>query len=186
MQFSTALRLIKIVRLHNKFMPYPPELLRHQLFAASASVLLVVVGVFAIVQGDRTDADFANGLMALGAFFVLVGIPMTYLTTAWYRRAANLVAAGQKTPATMKLIVERDFDSTSLYAEVALEGAIKYESARVAVLVPTWEYQSTVGMVSPVMVYIESSSALIKAVSTSRGMLWCIPHNVPLKQLGAV
>ena len=166
-------------------MTYPPELLRHQLFTVSASVLLVVVGVFAIVHGYRTDADFSNGFMAFGAFFVLVGIPMAHLTTAWYRRAANLVAAGQKTPATMKLVVERDSDSTTLYAEVALEGGIKYESARVAVLTPAWEYQSTVGMAIPVMVYIESSSSLIKAVSTSRGMLWCIPHNVPLKQLGA-
>jgi hypothetical protein len=165
-------------------MPYPRELLRHQLFAASASVLLVVVGIFAIVHGYRSDADFANGLMAFGAFFVLVGIPMAYLTTAWYGQAAKLVVAGQKTPATMKLIVDRDSDSTSLYAEVALEGAIKYESARVAVLAPSWEYQSTVGISSPVMVYIESSSSLIKAVSTSRGMLWCIPHNLPLKLLG--
>jgi hypothetical protein len=166
-------------------MTYPPELLRHQLFAVSASVLLVVVGVFSIIHGYRTDADLSDYLTVFGAFFVLIGISMGYLTTAWYRRAANLVAAGQKTPATMKLVIERDSDSTTLYAEVAFEAGINYESARVAVLTPAWEYQSTVGVAIPVMVYIESNSSMMKAVSTSRGMLWCIPHNVPLKQLGA-
>jgi hypothetical protein len=166
-------------------MMYPPELLRHQLVAVGTSALMVVVGVFAVVHGYRTDADFSNGFMAFGVLFVLVGIPMAYLATAWYRRAAHLVAAGQKTPATMKLVAERKFDSTTLYAEIALEGGVKYKSVRVAVLTPAWEYQSTLSIAVSALIYIEPSSSLIKAVSTSRGILWCIPHNVPLKRLAA-
>jgi hypothetical protein len=42
-----------VVRPHTKFTTYPPELLRHQLLTASAFVLLVVLGAFAIVHGDR-------------------------------------------------------------------------------------------------------------------------------------
>jgi hypothetical protein len=49
------------------------------------------------------------------------------------------------------------------------------------VFIPAWEYESILGITVPALVYIEPGSSFIKAVSTSRGILWCIPHNVPLK-----
>jgi hypothetical protein len=99
-------------------MNYPRELLRHQLVAVSASVLLVAVGVFAFVFGYRAADDFANASMAFGALFVLIGIPLAYLATNWYRRAAYLVAAGRNTPASMRLVAERALNSTTLYAKL--------------------------------------------------------------------
>jgi hypothetical protein len=157
---------------------YPSELLRHQVIAVTAFVGLVAAGAFALVHGIRTDADYSNAFIGFGLVSLLVGIPGAYLTTAWYRKAARLVSVGNPTPATAILVAERNSDSTTLYAELALNS----KTARVAVLTPTWEYNSILGLTMPAEVFIDSRSALIKAVSTERGMLWCIPHNVALRE----
>jgi hypothetical protein len=162
-------------------MSYPPELLRHQLVAVCSSVLLATVGVFALVYGWRSNADFAQGFMAFGVVFLLVGLPMAYLSTSWYRRAAQLATAGQGVPATVKLAAERTFDSTTLYAEVTAADECMHGPIRVAVLAPTWEYTSALGCRLPAALFIEPRSSLLKAISTERGMLWCIPHNVPFR-----
>ncbi len=167
-------------------MPYPPELLRHQLVAVSSSSLLTIVGIGALIYGLRIDADYATGFAAFGVVSILVGVPMAYLSTSWYRRAVMLVSSTERVPATAALVIERSFESTRVYAQVKIGADHPYLSRRVAVLTPTWEYTSDLGGDFPVGLIIEPSSKLLKAISTDKGMLWCIPHNVPLKRPSAL
>jgi hypothetical protein len=155
---------------------YPPELLRHQLVAVCACVVLVTAGFFALIHGFGTNADYSNAFMVFGVASLLVGIPGAYLTTAWFRGAARLVSEGKRTLATATLVADRRFDSTTLYVELV----VCNQTARVAVLTPTWEYTQILGISLPAEIFVASSSALVKAISTEKGMLWCIPHNTAL------
>jgi hypothetical protein len=158
-------------------MAYPPELLRHQLVAVFACVVLAIAGFFALIHGLRTNADYSNAFMGFGVVSLLVGVPGAYLTTAWFRSAARLVSEGKRTPATATLVADQQFDSTTLYIELVVSN----QTARVAVLTPAWEYTSILGISMPVEIFVASSSAIVKAISTDKGMLWCIPHNIALR-----
>jgi hypothetical protein len=159
-------------------MPYPPELLRHQIVAIGASLLLSVVGMGSLVYGLRSDDSASTAFVAFGAVSLLVGPPMAWLSGSWYRRAARLVAAGQPVAAAIALFTKSDFDSATLFAEVRLVGNVAGKPLRVAVLAPRWDYRSWLGSSSlNAGLFIEPSSSRLMAISTQRGMLWCIPHN---------
>ena len=84
----------------------------------------------------------------------------------------------------MTLLAESDSESTTLYAEVHLLSNAA-ASLRIAVLVPRWEYRSLLGKSQSAGLFIEPTTSRPMAISTQRGMLWCIPHNGSAKVLSA-
>ncbi len=159
-------------------MPYPPELLRHQIVAVGASLLLSVVGIGSLVGGLRSDDSASTAFIAFGAVSLLVGPSLAWLSGSWYRRAARLVAAGRQVAAVITLFTKADSESTTLYVEVRLAENASGTPLRVAVLAPRWDYRSGLGSSLNAGLFIEPSSARLMAISTQQGMLWCIPHNV--------
>lgn len=165
-------------------MLYPPELLRHQVVAVGASLLLSFLGIAVLVYGLSSQDASSTGFIAFGVVALLVGLSLAWLSSSWYRRAVRLVSAGQQTDATITLVVKSDSDSTTLYAQVSAVGKIADHSLGVAVLAPRWEYQSWLDRSQSARLFIEPSSSRLMAISTQRGMLWCIPHNVAARGLG--
>jgi hypothetical protein len=155
--------------------PYPPELLRHQIIAISSSLLMSFVGLVALVYGLRSHDSSSKIFIAFAVITLLVGLPMAWLSFFWYRRAARLVSGGQEVSGSIRLIAKSDFDSTTLYAEVITSTS---KSLRVAVLAPRWAYKEWLGNSQSAGLFVEPASSKIMAISTSQGMLWCIPHNV--------
>jgi hypothetical protein len=166
-------------------MPYPPELLRHQVVAVGASLLLSFAGVASLVHGFRSGEDSSAIFVAFGTAALPIGALLGWLSTSWYRRAAKLVSSGQQVAAIITLVAEADLESTTLYAEVGPVGKIADRSLRVAVLTPHWEYRSFLGTPLGAGLFVEPSSSRLMAISTQLGVLWCIPHNVSAKGVGA-
>jgi hypothetical protein len=157
--------------------PYPPELIRHQTIAISTSLLMSLVGFVALGYGLRSHDSSSKIFVAFAAITLLVGLPMAWLSFFWYRRAARLVSGGQEISVSVRLIAKSDFDSTTLYAEVVTSTS---KSLRVAVLAPRWAYKEWLGSSQTAGLFVEPASSKIMAISTSQGMLWCIPHNVSM------
>jgi len=158
-------------------MAYPAELLRHQVIAVAASGLLALLG--AGVALGAWWAGAALGFAGAGAAAFAIGLWMACLTLAWYRRAWQVVNAVPAWPATATLVAERGMDSTTLYVAVDDPRGGGRQPHRVALLVPPWDCAALLAAPAEVHLFIDPQNARLVAVATDRGMLWCLPHNVP-------
>ncbi len=104
-------------------------------------------------------------MAAFGLFFV----------PRWYHRAAYVVSTTSPLAATATLSLESGSDSTSLYAAVSLPQSSSGHLEGITLLIPRWNVRSVLDSPLPVRLYVDPSSSRLVAISTERGMLWCMP-----------
>jgi hypothetical protein len=158
-------------------MTLPRELRRYRLTVLLASLLLTAVGVGALALALTGSAGMAGPIPLLlfaavtlpVALFGLIGVPL------WYRRAVRIVSSTTPRPVLATLSLDEGSDSTCLDAELhGLKGAAGPLDA-VALLIPTWDVRPLLGTPLDVGAYVDPERRRLVALSTPRGMLWCLP-----------
>jgi len=156
---------------------FPPELGRYRLMVVGSSLLLAGMGGGALFvalspdAGGRSPIPFV--LFAVVAFAVSAfGI---FFVPRWYRRAALVVSTAPRVPGIVSLTLEADSESTSLYATVSTPDPSFRLLERIALLIPRWDIRPLLGSSLSVGLHVDPSSSRLMAISTERGVLWCMP-----------
>jgi hypothetical protein len=156
--------------------PYPKELFRHLAIAVGSCLLLALIGFYALVYGYQVRTS-EPVFLVLGVSMACLAIWWVWLLISWYQTAARLVREVSPLDATISLQVDSDTESTCLRVQTVLSGRLQPEQHRVAILTPSWDYQSLLGAAHPAAMFIDPKSHRVMAISTDLGVPWCIPHN---------
>lgn len=173
-----------ILRQKTPMARFPPELSRYRFLVVGSSLLLAGAGgvalfiAFSADPAGRSPIPFV--LFALIAFAVS-GFGL-FFVPRWYRRAANVVATNAPLPGLATLTLESGTDSTSLYATVSTLEPSARPLERIGLLIPRWDVRPLLGVSLTVDLHIEPSSSRLMAISTDRGVLWCMPAGRVVRQ----
>lgn len=157
--------------------PFPPELSGYRFLVVGSSLLLAGAGsvaLFVAFSGDSTGGSPIPFVLFALIAFAVSGFGL-FFVPRWYRRAANVVATTTPWPGLATLTLETDSDSTSLYATVSTLETSARPLGHIAVLMPRWDVRPLLGASLSVDLHIEPSSSHLVAISTDRGLLWCMP-----------
>ncbi len=137
------------------------------------SVAVAVAGIASFIYGVSTGHiqwPFAIfGVIAL--LSSLVGI---VVVPRWYRHSTRVVSTVSPRSGHIRLEIESDSESTSLYATVVDVAELK---SRIPLLMPQWRVQTLVGDPISAAIYLDPASHVPVAFRTSGGLLWVSPNN---------
>jgi hypothetical protein len=148
-----------------------PDLRIYVAVAFWVSVALALAGFASLVYGVHTSGQWpfvVFGIIALSSGFVgIVVVPR------WYRRSTRVVSTVTPHIGRIRLEIESDSDSTSLYGTVL---DVAKPDSRLLLLMPSWPVQPLVGSPITVGIYLDPASHKPVAFKTSNGLLWCVPR----------
>jgi hypothetical protein len=157
-------------------MSFPIELRRYLLTAITASLLIGGAGGFALFAATALTSGTDSLVLVLVAivFLSFAGFGLFFIPR-WYHRAGHIVSSTTPIAAVATFTLETDSDSTSLSAAVSVPHSPTKLRKQIAVLSPKWDRRALLGSSRSVQLFIDPSSSRLVAISTEKGMLWCMP-----------
>src|SRR5262245_61981282 len=149
-----------------------PDLRTYVSAAFFVSAALAVAGIASLFYGaivsNRTQWPFIIfGAIAISSSFLgVVVVPR------WYRHSTKVVSSVTPRPGRIRLEIESDSDSPSLYGTVI---DVAEPQPRLLLLMPSWHVEPIVGIPISAAIYRDPLSHRPVAFGTSSGFLWCVP-----------
>jgi hypothetical protein len=157
-----------------------PELKGRVGFTVAACLTLKLLGIALLVavaaQAGVVAAVPRAVTLTAGCIFLALGTLGMTLWPRWYQRATRVVESERPVHASVRLRVESDSDSTSLFADIArIEGAALADPA-VPLLLPRWPTDAVAGQRLDVSAWRDPESGKVLALETPWGRIWSMPH----------
>lgn len=157
-----------------------PELKSRVTFTVAACLILKLLGIAMLIavaaQADLVAAVPRAVTLSAGCIFLALGTLGMTLWPRWYQRATRVVETEKPVHASVRLRVESDADSTTLYADVAqIDGAALADSA-VPLLMPRWSTARIAGQCLDVSAWRDPGSGKVLALETPWGRIWSMPQ----------
>ena len=157
-----------------------PELKSRVAFTVAACLILKMLGI-AMLVAVAAQADFVtvaprSVTLIAGCVFLALGTLGMTLWPRWYQRATRVVETEKPVHASVRLRVESDSDSTTLFADIAqIDGAALADPA-VPLLMPRWSTAQVAGQRLDVSAWRDPGSGKVLALETPWGRIWSMPH----------